>query len=472
MNRRAAWALIAVLVVIARLCHSDIVWVEEGYPTAAAIQMLAGKAIYKDFWFDKPPLFPAFYLLWGASTGQALRLAGALVVLLSAWTVSRFARDLWGESEAMLAAALTAFFLTFWIPSAVIVLGPDLLMIVPHVLAVHLAWRGKSVFSGLACGVALGLNVKAVFVIAVCAILFGRVAPMFLAGLAASSAIWLGWLASIGALTGGWQQVWKWGLLYSVNTFAVFEGVTRTASWAGFHAALVVGVAVWWWKEHQWRLVLWLAISTIAVCAGWRFFPRYYFQLLPVCALLGARGLLLIPNVWWRRAAFALLLIPLIRFGPRYGQLGADLLQHRPHDWRDLAMADDTVAAAKLITAAPGESLLVWGYRPDLFAITRLSAGTPFLDSQPLTGVIADRHLISAESAAPELARWNRETLLTTRPTWIADGLGPYNNALAITEYPDLREWLKNYVVTGRTTGFVIYRRKLDGMGTTSKLPQ
>lgn len=464
MHRRAAWALIAVLVIAARLCHLDIVWVEEGYPTAAAIQMLAGKAIYKDFWFDKPPLFPTLYLLWGASTGLALRLGGTLVVLLCAWTVSRFAYDLWGESEALLAAALTAFFLTFWIPSAVMVLGPDLLMMVPHVLAVHLAWRGKAMLSGLACGVALGFNIKAVFVIVVCAILLCRVAPLFLAGLAASSAIWLGWLASMGALTGGWQQVWQWGLLYSANTFAELEGVTRTASWAGFHAVLVVGVAVWWWKEHQWRLVLWLAVSTFAVCAGWRFFPRYYFQLLPVCALIGARGLLLIPNIWWRRAAFALLLIPFIRFGPRHVQLAADLLLHRPHNWRDLAMADDTVAAAKLITAAPEDNLLVWGYRPDLFAITRLTAGTSFLDSQPLTGVIADRHLISAEPVAPELARRNRETLLSTKPIWIADGLGPYNKALAITEFPDLHEWLKNYVVSGRTTGFVIYRRKRDGI--------
>ncbi len=463
MNRRAAWALVAVLVIAARLCHLDIVWVEEGYPSAAAVQMLAGKAIYKDFWFDKPPLFPALYILWGASTGLALRLAGALVVLLSAWTVSRFARDLWGESEALLAAALTAFFLTFWIPSAVMVMGPDLLMIVPHVIAVHLAWRGKAALSGLVCGIALGLNAKAVLVIAVCAILLGRVAPLFLAGLGASSAIWLGWLASMGALAGWWQQVWQWGLLYSANTFGVLEGITRTASWAGFHAALVVGVAVWWWKEHQWRLILWLAISLIAVCAGWRFFPRYYFQLLPVCALVGARGLLLVSNVWWRRAAFGLLMIPLIRFGPRYVQLGVEQVQHRPHDWRDLAMANDTVSAAKLITAASGDNLLVWGYRPDLFAITRLAAGTPFLDSQPLTGVIADRHLISAEPAAPELARRNRETLLKTKPTWIADGLGPYNNALAITAFPDLEEWLKDYVVTGRTTGFVIYRRRRDG---------
>ena len=53
----------------ARLCHSGIVWVEEAYPTAAAIQILDGKALYRDVWFDKPPLSALIYLLWDARIG-------------------------------------------------------------------------------------------------------------------------------------------------------------------------------------------------------------------------------------------------------------------------------------------------------------------------------------------------------------------------------------------------------------------
>ena len=48
---------------------SGIVWVEEAYPAAAAIQILHGKTIYRDFWFDKPPLVPALYLALGRSRG-------------------------------------------------------------------------------------------------------------------------------------------------------------------------------------------------------------------------------------------------------------------------------------------------------------------------------------------------------------------------------------------------------------------
>lgn len=463
MPRRVVWALVALIVIAARLCHLDIVWVEEGYPTAAAIQMFAGSTIYKDFWFDKPPLFPAVYLLWGARTGLALRLAGSLYVLLAAWVTAKFGRELWGERESLLAAVLMAFALTFWIPSAVMVLGPDMLMIAPHVLAVFWAWRGEGAKAGLACGVALALNAKALFLLPVCAAFLAPQFFMFAAAFAGCCALWLGALASVGALDGCRRQVWEWGLLYSANTFATSEGFLRTASWAGFHAALLVGVGIWFYREREWRFGLWFAVSLAAVCAGWRFFPRYYFQLLPVATLLGARGLLLIPSAGWRLAAMALLLIPLARFGPRYVQLAADQVAHRPHDWRDLAMSNDTVAAAKIMKASPEDTLLVWGYRPDLFAVTGLRAGTPFLDSQPLTGVIADRHLTSTSAAAPELARRNRNLLLNTTPTWIADGLGPYNAALAIGQYEDLSEWLGHYEVVGRTEGFVIYHRSAAG---------
>ena len=33
---------------------------------AAAIQILNGKALYRDVWFDKPPLSALVYLLWDA----------------------------------------------------------------------------------------------------------------------------------------------------------------------------------------------------------------------------------------------------------------------------------------------------------------------------------------------------------------------------------------------------------------------
>ena len=443
--------LLFVGLLVARLCHSGIVWVEEAYPTAAAIQILDGKLLYRDIWFDKPPLAAYTYLLWGARIGWPLRVAGALFVFLCCLMAWRFARELWSASEGLAAACFAAFFLTFGIPSAVMALAPDLLMVLPHLVAVYLAWRGRAFLSGLAAGVAMLVNPKAAFLLAACALWTWRSAPLLLIGFV---------LPNVAALVlFGWpyiQEVWKWGALYSEKTFALSSGFTRTLSWAGFHCALVVAAAYAFWKEKQWRMTAWLLLCLVAVAAGWRFFPRYYFQLLPVLALMAARGYMLLGR--YRAIVWLLLLIPLVRFGPRYVTLANDLAHHRETQWSDLAMEQDSRRAADQI--GHQGTLLVWGYRPDIFAYTRMRAGTRFLDSQPLTGVLADRHLTNSEVMAPELAAENRRELLKTAPIWIADGLGPLNPKLAISNYADLKEWLSDYREVLRTRDTIIYKRK------------
>ena len=152
------------------------------------------------------------------------------------------------------------------------------------------------------------------------------------------------------------------------------------------------------------------------------------------------------------------MLIPLIRFGPRYVLLANDLAHGRSSNWSDLRFNQDSHAVADRI--GKQGTLLVWGYRPDVFAYTRMPAGSRFLDSQPLTGVLADRHLTSSQSVAPDWAARNRRELIASDPTWIVDGLGPLNPALAITNFPDLREWLGNYREVGRTRFSIVYRLK------------
>ena len=434
-----------------RLCHSAIVWVEEAYPTAAAIQLLHAKSLYRDIWFDKPPFFAYVYLLWDAQIGVPLRIAGAAFVFLCCLMAWKFAREIWGQHESLAAAIAIGFFLTFGIPSAVMALAPDLLMILPHLAAVYLASRGRLFWSGVMAGVAMLINVKGTFVLAACALWAGRAWPWLLLGFAIPNAAAFAWFGQ-----SYFDQVWRWGELYSERTFPLTTGFTRTLNWAGFHCALVAGAAYAFWKEKNWRIAGWLLLSLMAVAAGGRFFPRYYFQLLPVMALMAARGYVLLGRR--RLVLVLLLLIPLARFGPRYVTLANDLLHDRETEWSDLVMNQDSHAAADRIDREG--TLLVWGYRPDIFAYTRMPAGSRFLDSQPLTGVLADRHLTSSDVAAPELAARNRRELIQTMPTWIVDGLGPLNPALAITNYPDLREWLTGYQEVGRTRYCVIYKRK------------
>jgi len=337
-------------------------------------------------------------------------------------------------------------------------------MLAPHLAAVWLAPR-RPFWSGVLAAVAFWINPKGLLVAAVCVLWNPAGVVAMAAGFASVSAAMLAWLAGTGALAPYWEQVWHWGRLYAASPFEgapLRNGIMRTLGWAGFHAAIVTAAA-WCWikREAAARWVAWLAISLAGVAAGMRFFPRYYFLLLPVVVMLAARGFALLKG-HARFAICLLLLIPLVRFAPAY------VTAARGADWRDTAMDRDSRAAAALVRAMakPGDTLFVWGYRPEDYVYTRLPAATMYLDAQPLTGVPADRHLTQSAPVETEAPRQRRAELARSAPTFILDGLGLYNPRLAIGNYPDLRAWLGNYREAGRTGGTVIYRREA-GAGST-----
>ena len=279
-------------------------------------------------------------------------------------------------------------------------------------------------------------------------------------GFAAVGGAAAAWLWSAGALAAYWEEVWKWGRLYAGSTFVadpLRNGIVRTLDWMGFHAGLLACLAGRPVTRHaglrHW--IGWIVVSLAGVAAGLRFFPRYYFQLLPVMVLMAARGFTLLGRKRALAAAL-LLLIPLARFGPPY------LTALRGAEWRDTAMDRDSRAAAALTLqlAEPGDTLFVWGYRPEIYVYTQLPAATMFLDSQPLTGVPADRHLTQSEPVETDAPRERRSELARSRPTFVVDGLSAYNPRLAIANYPELRQWFANYREVARTSRTVIYRRK------------
>ncbi len=440
-----------------RLCHVRILWEGDSYPLAAALQMLYGRMLYRDLWFDKPPLLLAVYLLWGSQAGWPLRLADALYALLACWVAYRFARDVWSEREGLWAAGLLAFFLIFDVPSAAIPMASDLLMLAPHMAAVWLAHKRRPMWSGTMAGLAFWISPKGMFVAAACALWDPAGIPWMAAGFATIGALFVGGLAAAGALPAYWDQVWRWGRLYASSPFLeapLRNGVTRTLSWLGFHAALVVP-AVWFLRQKErWRWIGWLLIAAAGVTAGLRFFPRYYFLLLPPLVLMAARGMTLLPRKYAVTAA-VLLAIPAARFGPSY------VAALRDSGWRDTAMDRDSRDSAALVRsrARPGDTLFVWGYRPELYVYTGLPAATRYLDSQPLTGVPADRHLTQSEPIETAAASRRRAELRRSHPEFVIDGLGPYNATLAIGNYDDLRSWMAGYREVARTAGTIIYQR-------------
>jgi hypothetical protein len=211
----------------------------------------------------------------------------------------------------------------------------------------------------------------------------------------------------------------------------------------------------------------WLGLSFCGVALGGRFFPRYFLQLLPPMALMAARGGILI----WRQpasraiacVAAAALVIPLVRFGPRYAELAKDLLLGREHGWADAALDRDSQAAATEVKRRqhPGDTLFVWGYRPGIFVYTRLPVASRFWDSQPLTGVPADRHLRDWLPVLPRQAARNRAEFAQSKPTFVVDSLSLVNPRLGLDAYPELHLWLAQYRVVARTPLSLIYELRV-----------
>jgi hypothetical protein len=228
----------------------------------------------------------------------------------------------------------------------------------------------------------------------------------------------------------------------------------------GFHAVLVVGWVAFWSRKRapenrpqpKPAIAFWVAIAFAGVVLGWRFFPRYYFLLLPALAIPAARGLSIMPRRFASVAAL-LLLVPLVRFGPRYLHLS---------NWSDLALDEDSRAASRIALeyATPGESLYVWGYRPEDYVYTGLRPATKYLECQAMTGVPADRHLTQSSIVLTEGTHEARETLAAAHPDVLIDGLSLYNPALSMDRYPELRAWLSNYKEVARTKGSIIFVRK------------
>jgi hypothetical protein len=448
--------LIVLVVTAARLCHSNVLWADDNLPLAAAMQVARGKVLYRDVWFDKPALVAWINLLWGARAGVLLRLAGAAYVIGVAAVAWQFARSKWSEQEGLFAAVFAAFFLTFGLPSAVIPLASDMLLILPHLTAIYFAWRGRAFLSGAAAGIGLLCSSKAVFVLAACLLWQWRQLPLLLIGFVAPNAVALSWMYLHGSAAEYYRQAWLWGRIYAANTFVEHpftEGVTRTANWIGFQSALVVGAIAALRRER--RLAIWIAISFVGVSLGIRFFPRYYFLLLPAMIIAAARGWrLLSRNGLAPLLLGALLAVPLIRFGKPY------VILARGGTMNDLSMDRDSRAASEKLRALsrPGETLFVWGFRPDIFIDSQLPAGSRFLESQPISGVLADRHLFSSAAIAPDFTAPNVRELLTTKPTWIVDGLGLYNPSLALQRQPALAQWFSLYTEVARTEFSILYR--------------
>jgi hypothetical protein len=184
--------------------------------------------------------------------------------------------------------------------------------------------------------------------------------------------------------------------------------------------------------------------------------------LLPPLVVVASAGLMRATprRIAWAAVAIALA-IPAVRFGPRYFSLATENIGGAPHSWDDLRMDQESRSGAATIRSIqrPGDTLFIWGYRPNVVVYTRLPVAGRLWDSQPVTGVPADRHLGDATPLDAEWAARNRQELVRTSPSILVDGLSAYNPQLDIRNFPDLAEWFARYcLVPSVPSGLRVYR--------------
>ena len=174
------FAVILAVSFILRIAYAGHLYQDDGFWFTAAEEMLRGKALYREIYFDKPPGLPMIYaaLFW---------IFGAHILTIRVFTVFYstaisallylFGSKLYDKRTGLIAAAMFAFFSTTSASGHVQGLNTDLLMALPYTAGAYLLVRSRadnsdrSRFShvwfawagGALAGLAFQINPKGIF---------------------------------------------------------------------------------------------------------------------------------------------------------------------------------------------------------------------------------------------------------------------------------------------------------------------
>ena len=359
---------LAALAFVLRLPYAGHLYQDDGLWFTAAEELLRGKALYSDIYFDKPPALPLLYAglfeLFGPHI-ITIRLFTIIYAIAIATVCYLLGSWLYNRRAGLVAAFIYTLFSTTYETGHFQGLNTDFLMALPYTLAAYMfvrsrgGWFGKpagastrllALGGGLALGLGFQANPKAAFGLLFFAALLaasrgaGRGALLFalsVIGFVVGAAPFLIYIVANGATSDYWQQVWDWGSRYaafnSLSKSAV-TALTQTADYFAINNLLLLGVVAVAFEMIRNRerrkqavaakeapgadfradaaLLLWLVVSYAGMAVGGRFYGHYFFQVLPALCLLGARGLLLITGLKQTglKRAVALLLVAGLAF--------------------------------------------------------------------------------------------------------------------------------------------------------------
>jgi 4-amino-4-deoxy-L-arabinose transferase-like glycosyltransferase len=333
---------LAIITFLLRIFYANHMYQDDGFWFMSAKEMLRGKILYSEIYFDKPPGLPLLYALLFKLFGSELitiRLFTIFYSLVISFVIYLFGSYLYDKRTGRLAALFFTIFSTTFTTGHVQGLNTDFLMVLPYTAAALLLvkpikegrlHRLTSLMGGVLVGIAFHINPKAIYnllffgLLLLIPIIWKRFsAKPFTIRDTIKLYVWtltgfvLGtlpiflFLYSTNSFDAYWQQVWVWGSLYSsyysiwrivktgflqtINYFSVNMIFFITLLFIAFNtfngfrkSELGIQPATF---ESDKALLIWFISSYLGMSVGGRFFGHYFFQIIPALSLIGARGL-------------------------------------------------------------------------------------------------------------------------------------------------------------------------------------
>jgi hypothetical protein len=465
--------------------------------------LLQGKIPYVDLWNPKPPA--VFYVYAGAMTlfGQtapALRLLDLLAAPLLLWAAWRIGVRAGGARVGLWAALLLGVFYfteTFWTLTQ-----NDGLVLVPMMLSMVAALRAAdggarswawALISGLLAGVAIWFKypfalfagAAALAYVLMSARLRWQDAAGFVGGLLAALVAGAGAMLAIGA----WDALLESARVTSAYTalgfnLADFGAAMATAlgfrwgQWGLLFVLAVVGTVAGLWprvtpsqrqRRMAWALLGWLAAAFAIMAVQAKGYDYHWLPMLPPLALLGGVGVAALtrrlPN--WAQVAAALLLWALAMIAVWRPALPYLTGQQDQLAYFDQFQAGEFNAGESQRVVdylrertTPGDSLTIWGFRPEVYFLSGLNPATRFIFQFPLVGAWyppewRQQHVDTLWAALPPVVA----VLQADYMPWVT-GSDDDSNTL-LQGYEELNDWLiYNYERDTQIGNFFLWRRK------------
>jgi 4-amino-4-deoxy-L-arabinose transferase-like glycosyltransferase len=515
VNARTLWrhwrpvlALIALVLLLALPVVTYPLGRDQGEFAVLGRGLLNGRVPYIDLWNPKPPavfyVYAAAMALFG-QTVSALRLIDLLIAPPIALSLAWLGRRWGGARVGLWAALLFAVFYfteTFWTLTQ-----NDGIALLPMTLAVVCAVKaaeGKRRAAAWALGA--GLLAGWVFWFKYPFVLFAAALPLMAGLLAApevrhrlpgaavvyAAGFSLVLLAGTGVLVslGAWEALIESARVTSAYTargfvpaeFSAAMSVAlgyRWSHWGLLFLLAAAGLAISLRRRERaaYAALAWLNAGLLIMLAQAKGYDYHWLPMLPPLVLFGARaidaGLVALARrlsvrfarlAGWLAAGALLLALA----GSTWGRALPYVTGAQPlHDYYRGFQAGEFIAeesqqVADFLRArvVPGDSLFIWGFRPEVYFLSQLNPATRFIFHFPLV----------AEWYPPEWREENVEILWAALPPytlvlqvdylpWVT-GSDEDSNTL-LQAYAGLNDWLiYNYEREGQIGNFFLWRRK------------